>query len=273
MTQQPAPPGVEALARRRAAARAAHDYAAADALRAEIESAGWKVVDAGTEFRLEPASLSAALPSRLDEPAMARATIVIVDPASAGPAADVQLVDAAALIPAGGTLAAAWNAGLRVATGELVLFWPAGARMDMELAVRALAALEDESVAIAGSHGLASADMRRWQPAPAGEVDALDAGLLCFRRDDGRQRGPLDERFVTPRHLAVWWSLLLRDEGPARPPRRAVAFAADGRHDLALPADPPRERAERRDFYRLLDRFGARRDLLAEAAPVRPRTG
>jgi len=54
---RPAPPTeVVALARARAEARADGDWPRADGLRAEIEAAGWKVVDAGTAFRLEPAT-------------------------------------------------------------------------------------------------------------------------------------------------------------------------------------------------------------------------
>ena len=52
----PPPPEIVDLARERAAARAARDWPRADALRAEIEAAGWKVVDGGTAFRLEPAT-------------------------------------------------------------------------------------------------------------------------------------------------------------------------------------------------------------------------
>jgi hypothetical protein len=86
-----APAEVEEAARRRSEARAARDWATADRLRAEIESAGWRVVDAGTAYRLEPASpadvevggeirygRSDAVPSRLDEPATGSATVVII---------------------------------------------------------------------------------------------------------------------------------------------------------------------------------------------------
>lgn len=75
----------------RAAARAARDWATADRLRAEIEAAGWRIVDRGTDFKLEPAhppevadeagvryGRSDAVPSRLDEPATAPATVVLV---------------------------------------------------------------------------------------------------------------------------------------------------------------------------------------------------
>jgi len=67
------------------------DWATADALRAEIESAGWRVVDAGVEYRLEPANppdvevggeirygRSDAVPSRLGEPASRLATVALL---------------------------------------------------------------------------------------------------------------------------------------------------------------------------------------------------
>jgi len=78
-------------ARDRARARRLRDWATADRLRAEIEAAGWKVVDRGTEFRLEPAhpatveeggvpryGSSSAVPSRLDEASVGFASIVLV---------------------------------------------------------------------------------------------------------------------------------------------------------------------------------------------------
>lgn len=73
------------------------DWATADRLRAEIEAAGWRVIDAGTSFRLEVASApdvevggeirygrSDAVPSRLDEPATGMATVVVVASPDAG---------------------------------------------------------------------------------------------------------------------------------------------------------------------------------------------
>jgi hypothetical protein len=91
-TGNPDPPAeIQDAARRRSEARAARDWATADRLRDEIEAAGWRVVDAGTAFRLEPASpqdvevggeirygRSDAVPSLLDEPASGTATVVIV---------------------------------------------------------------------------------------------------------------------------------------------------------------------------------------------------
>jgi cysteinyl-tRNA synthetase len=107
------PSSVEDAARRRSEARAARDWATADALRAEIEAAGWKVVDAGTAFRLEPAAAAdvevggeirygrtEAVPSRLDDPESGLATVVVV--ASAVPAETREAVTAfGATVPRG----------------------------------------------------------------------------------------------------------------------------------------------------------------------------
>jgi hypothetical protein len=89
---RPDPPAqVKDAAHARAAARAARDWPRADLLKAEIEAAGWKVVDRGTDFRLDPAApptvedrgtvrygSSAAVPSVLGEPASAAFTVALV---------------------------------------------------------------------------------------------------------------------------------------------------------------------------------------------------
>ena len=91
MSRPYVPQPVLDAAHARAAARAARDWPAADRLRAEIEAAGWRVVDRGTDFRLEPLHApdvadeagvrygrSEAVPSRLGEPSTCEATVVLV---------------------------------------------------------------------------------------------------------------------------------------------------------------------------------------------------
>jgi hypothetical protein len=104
----PTPPAKVLLAaERRADARATRDWATADELRAEIEAAGWRVTDAGTEFRLEPAhpadeelegeiryGRSDAVPTLLEQAPTQVATIVLA--VEAGDPATVDAVSAAA---------------------------------------------------------------------------------------------------------------------------------------------------------------------------------
>jgi hypothetical protein len=199
--------------------------------------------------------------------------------------------------------AAALNIALRRAAGELVLIadgtaWPAGD------ALTPLAeALTDQDVAVAGAFGVASDEPGRLRPAGlapsgAGHVGAVLAGWMAFRRADYVALGPLDERFVTPAWLDVWWSMRLRAgldpdwtdaeaaepgaaeteaverpaaERPAAPagivefgvpaPRRAVRLDLPVEHDeIAWP--PDRSRLGRRNMYRVLDRWGWREDLV-----------
>jgi hypothetical protein len=90
---------------------------------------------------------------------------------------------------------------------------------------------------------------------------------MAFRRADYVARGPFDEHFRFYRNLDIWWSLVLRDEGLSAEPRRAVAIAGlplirhEHRGWTAYP-EAERDRLSRRNFYRILDRFRDRRDLL-----------
>jgi hypothetical protein len=130
-------------------------------------------------------------------------------------------------------------------------------------------ALLDPSVAIAGAFGLDSVDIRRWRPAGPGAVDALACGAIAFRRDDFLARGPLEERFQLARSLGPWWSFVLRDEGQDEAPRSALAVPLPLHVSPSEQAadDPSLARAVKRDFYRLIDRFGHRYDLLSSPAP------
>ena len=316
------PDAITGLARARADARAARDFATADRLRAEIEAAGWKVVDRGTDFRLSPAhppdlidgtrvryGASSSVPSRLSEPASVPATVLLVatdwpddlarafaglrahaptrtevvivaDAPATRQAEALEAIEAAAGAEAAPEhpldviwtsarlgIAGAIDCGVRRATGEVVIVLDTSLEPTSDCVTPLVTALADATVAVAGGWGVVSDDLRTFRDAPPGDVDAIEGSCHAFRRADFAQRGPLDERFRSHRNLAIWWSLVLRDEGEAMPPRRAVRTEDLPlvRHEQgASPGLPTaeRDRLGKRDFYRLIDRFGSRRDLL-----------
>ncbi|MGO9180862.1 MAG: glycosyltransferase family 2 protein [Candidatus Limnocylindrales bacterium] len=327
-TQVPVPPEIAECARRRAGARAARNWAAADALRAEIEGAGWKVIDQGLRFRLEPAhppdvetagrvryGSSESVPSLLGEPPTALATIVLLadrwpedlartldgirtyapigtqvvivanDPTPEQADALGPLDDGASVRLAGSTPeqvwtsaslghAAAQNAGIRRSAGEVVVLLDTSIEPTGDIVTPLVDVLRNPAVAVAGGWGVRSSDLRHFDDAGPGDVDAIDGYVLAFRRSDYVTRGPLDEHFRCDQHLDIWWSLVLRDEGEPARHRRAVRIDLPAtrhayRGHLSVP-EPERNRLGRRNFYRVIDRFGSRRDLLVEpAAPVR----
>ncbi len=273
---QPAPAGqlpaeITHLVRERAEARAARDWERADRLKAEIESAGWKVVDTRgrtSVSRAAPADVEVGgvrrygswrgVESRLAEPATAPSTVVAVASedaettarllaaierhAPAGtqvvlvandPSADAEAVLSAAealdeaptpveVVRTSARLgyAAALNIGLHRASGEVVILADGSAWPDGDAITPVLQALLDPAVAAAGAYGLVTTDARVLRPsaivraeaAPVPDVPvvALELGWLGFRRSDFAAFGPLDEHFVTPAWLDVWWSLRLR---------------------------------------------------------------
>jgi hypothetical protein len=161
---------------------------------------------------------------------------------------------------------AALNAGIRRASGPVVVLLDTSVEPTGDIVTPLVQALEDPAVGVAGGWGLTSRDLRTFEEAPAGDVDAIEGYCLAFRRADYVERGPLDERFRFYRNLDIWWSLVLRDEGEGESPRRAVAIEIPAvRHEhrgWASLLEDERIRQSRRNFYRIIHRFGSRRDLL-----------
>jgi cysteinyl-tRNA synthetase len=304
------PDDVLSLAHDRATARKAQDWAAADRIRAEIEAAGWKIIDRGTDFALEPAhpptvadgdgvrfGSSDAVPSRLDEPDAGAATVILVatdwpadlERALAGlrlhapegtsivVVADAPSADQEASLPGDGDgvevirtterlgTGAAWNIGIRRAGGPVIVVLDTSIEPTGDVVTPLVDALDDPTVGVAGGFGIASADLRAFEDTPPGDATAIEGYAIAFRRADAAARGPLDERFRFYRNLDIWWSLVLRDEGEGSPPRRALAVPIPAiRHEHRAWTSVPgaeRDRLSKRNFYRIIDRFGWRRDL------------
>jgi hypothetical protein len=164
--------------------------------------------------------------------------------------------------------------GLRRAAGPVVVLVDTSVEPTGDVITPLVEALDDPSVGVAGGWGITSSDLRRFDAAPPGDVDAIEAYALAFRRSDVSDRGPLDEHFRFYRNLDIWWSLVLRDQGEGSAPRRAVAVELPAeRHEhrgwASLP-EQERDRQSKRNFYRIIDRFGSRRDLLLATDAVQP---
>ena len=163
--------------------------------------------------------------------------------------------------------AAAWNIGIRRATGPIIIIVEGSLEPTGDIVTPLATALDDPRVAVAGGFGIQSSDLRRFDEAPAGDVTAIEGYAMAFRRSDAESRGPIDERFRFYRNLDIWWSLVLRDEGEEQAARRAVAVPIPAtRHEhrgWTSVSEAERERLSKRNFYRIIDRFGSRRDLAA----------
>jgi hypothetical protein len=267
--------------------------------RYRLELASPPDVEVGGEIRY---GRSDAVPSRLDEPATGLATVVFVASPDAvanrrslaglvGGAPDgVDVVVVADGLPDGAIeglatqpvpseilrtsarlgQGVALNIGIRRSRAPVVVVLDASITATGDVIRPLVHALADPTVAIVGPFGLASSDLRRFEelvPSDGlADAAAIQGYLMAFRRADAAARGPIDEAFRFYRNLDIWWSLVLRDEGEVRPPRRALV--APG---LPLERGEPaawrdtapaeRDRLSKRNFYRVLDRFRTRLDM------------
>jgi len=163
------------------------------------------------------------------------------------------------------------NLGLRRVRGAAAILLDTSVEPTGEFVAPLLAAFEDPNVGIAGPWGVTSADARQFAEAPTGEVDAVEAYCLAVRREALQAVRGFDHRFRFYRNADLDLSFAVRDAG-----WRAMATGAlplrrhEHRGWTSLP-EAERDRLSRRNFYRFLDHWGNRRDLLLH--PAEPRGG
>ncbi|HEY2804100.1 MAG TPA: glycosyltransferase [Actinomycetota bacterium] len=193
---------------------------------------------------------------------------VVVDTMSGDPArsswpGDVELV---ALAPSTGW-AAARNAGLRRATGSIVLVVDGSVEATGDPFPPLARALEDERIGIAGAFGLVTRDLREFEGSGGPDVDAIEAYLMAFRRDVVEELGGFDERFAFYRSADLELSFRVKDRGyrtvvvPGLPVERH-----EHRQWTTTPVEE-RDRLSKRNFNRFLERFRGRFDLCVAPRP------
>ena len=297
------------LAERRARARAAKDFAEADAIRDRIASAGWTVVDEpdGT-FRLEPVAaeqegpLSAQdIASVLDEPATMDVSVhwvcegwpedveraigafrahagersvqyVVADVTGARADRWGEDVEALTLEPGTGW-AAARNAGLRRSRGRIVLAMDASVEPTGDVFGPLEETLADQAVGVCGPFGIITTDLRQFDEAlGAGPCDAIEGYLMAFRREMLTEAGFFDEKFKWYRTADIEWSFRVKDAGYRC---EVIPLPVDKHEHRMWFETSPRERARwsKRNFYRFLDRWRDRWDLVLSGKPAEPREG
>lgn len=159
--------------------------------------------------------------------------------------------------------AAAVNAGIEAAAGEVVVLFDPGVELTGDAVTPLVAALDDPSVAVAGAFGLrGQGTLKEFAESPGPVVDAIEGYCMAFRRDDALELGGFDPRFRFYRIADVEFSFRLRDRGG-----KAVVVSglpvARHEHRLWEATEPTeRDRLSKRNMYRFLDRWRDREDLL-----------
>ncbi|HXF56736.1 MAG TPA: glycosyltransferase [Actinomycetota bacterium] len=157
--------------------------------------------------------------------------------------------------------AAARNAGLRRAAGRVVVLVDGSVEPTGDVLGPLERALADPTVGLTGPFGLVTEDLREFRESPGPEVDAVEAYLMALRRELVEAGLRFDEKFRFYRTADIELSFQVK----ARGFRCTVTPLPLARHEHRLWAATPEEeraRLSRRNFYRFLDRWRGRTDLL-----------
>jgi len=297
------PPDVRRLLDERTRARDARDWARADALRDELHELGWQVEDgpngstvrpilpAGDEADESPidrpatvaASLQVAAEDDADDlarflrglaahpPGVAWELVIVAN----GPAFGVDEVAGSIELPVEPSVVTAderlgWadsrTLGLRHSSGEVTIVLDTSLEPTGDFVAPVLAAFDDPTVGIAGGWGVTSPDAREFEEAPPGEVDAVEAYCLAIRREALRTVGGFDRRFRFYRNADLDLSFAVRDAGWRAVRTDPLPFTRHEHRGWSSVTPGERDRLSKRNFYRFLDHWGDRRDLLLHPA-------
>jgi hypothetical protein len=293
------PDHIRALAEERELARQAGEFARADALRERIRYAGFEVTDGASGpmlARREPErsrapvySRSEEVPSVLDRPASfdgptiqwvvqgwpedvhrsfrsVQRTLsrgfqaVIVDAAGIG-TFDWYTGDELIHVALDAGWALAQNAGLRRAAGDVVIVVDGSVEFIDAGVMQLCEALQDPTVGVTGPFGIVTDDLREFHESEGPDVDAVEGYVMAFRRELLEHGLRFDEKFKFYRTADIELSFQIKAMGL----RATVTPIAVRRHEQRVWASTPedeRNRLSKRNFYRFLDRWRGRTDLL-----------
>ena len=269
------------------------DFEAADEIRERLRAGGWEVLDtaAGSELQALKAQVADA------EEATPRAVTVLTVAHGWIPDVERWLLsvfthckadfEAIVVDNSGDTRMAGWlqtrsaerfrslrldpplgyatavNAGIEAAAGEVCVLFDQGVELTGDAISPLLETLGDPTVVVAGPFGIrGKGTLKEFEEDPGPEVDAIEAYCMAFRRADAQAVHGFDPKFRFYRIADIDFSFRLRDRGG-----RAVALpdlpVERHAHRLWEATDPAeRDRLSKRNFYRFLDRWGKRGDLL-----------
>jgi hypothetical protein len=298
------PDDVRRLLDERAAARAERDWARADDLRDRIAALGWEVQDAGGESTARPILVPAAEADPIERPPTVDASVQVAaedHPADLlrflgglsahppGASWELVIVANAPAEPLAATLASvalpvepvvlesperlgwadARTLGMRSSRGEVTIVVDTSLEPTGDFVSPLLVAFDDPTVGMAGGWGVTSGDARQFAEAPPGPVDAIEAYCLAIRREALRAVGGIDRRFRYYRNADLDLSFAVREQGWTALRTDPLPLTRHVHRGWESLPDEERDRLSKRNFYRFLDRWGSRPDLLLHPDPDR----
>lgn len=164
--------------------------------------------------------------------------------------------------------AEACNLGLQQSSGRYILQLDPSIELTGDVFTPLSQQLEKENVGLTGLHGLRTDDLRHFEEEEQGseedEVEAITGSCLAFRRKLIKKAGLFDEGYRFPFYMDIDFNFAARASGVrAVVTRNLPVIHHPAQAEISL-SDAERSRLTKRNFYRFLEKWGEREDLLLD---------
>jgi GT2 family glycosyltransferase len=154
------------------------------------------------------------------------------------------------------------NLGLKQSRGCYILQLDPSIELTGDLFTPLARVLERPEVGITGLHGLRTEDLRHFEESEDEQVEAVSGTCMAFRRSLLTRTGLFDEGYRFPAFMDIDFSFAVRASGGQAMVARELPILRHPSQASATLSDAERTRLTRRNFYRFLQRWGDREDLL-----------
>ena len=161
--------------------------------------------------------------------------------------------------------AEARNIGLKQSRGRYILLLDSSLELTGDVFTPLAETLSDTQIGITGWHGLHTDDLRHFEESQQLEVEVVDKQCMAFPRRLLKKVGLFDEGYRYPYYMDVDFNFLVRDSGAKVAVTPELSLVSNPNMQNTHLSDAERTRLTKRNFYRFLEKWGDRDDLLLGA--------
>jgi len=160
--------------------------------------------------------------------------------------------------------AEARNLSLSQSRGRYVLLLDPSLELTGDIFTPLTELLEDPDNGIVGLRGLRTEDLRHFEESDEELVEAVSGTCMAFSRKLIKQVGLFDEGYRYPSYMDIDFNFAVRDSGLQAVAMPALPLQGHPAQSHAHLSDAERTRLNKRNFYRFLQKWGDREDLLLD---------
>ncbi|HWZ20827.1 MAG TPA: glycosyltransferase [Ktedonobacteraceae bacterium] len=161
--------------------------------------------------------------------------------------------------------AEARNVSMKQSGGKYILLLDTSVELKGDVFIPITQILTDRSIGITGFRGMRSEDLHHFEESTDSEVEVIDELCMAFERKLLKKIGLFDESYRFPYYMVIDFNFAVRNSGVRAVVTPNLPIRSYPLLQVATLSDAERTRLKKRNFYRFLDKWGDREDLLLDS--------